>query len=69
VGLGVPLILAVSVLAFYCLRVRRQSKATRNTQDGTWNSTGYRSSQAIRTKEASYGPCELGAEREPSELH
>ncbi|KAJ5908477.1 hypothetical protein N7495_001159 [Penicillium taxi] len=69
VGLGVPLILAVSVLAFYCLQVRRRSKATGNTRNELWNVTEYRSSPMITTQGVSNRLYELKAESDPTELH
>jgi hypothetical protein len=69
VGLGVPLILAVTVLLFYCFRMRPQSKTTGNTQDATWNLGGYNPGQIVASKGASYGPCELGAVKDRSELY
>jgi hypothetical protein len=69
VGLDVPLGLTVSLLIFYCLRVRGQSDYTGDGREETWNKPGYRQSQVISVQRKHHGPSELGAEKDPSELH
>ena len=66
VGLGVPLMILASVLAFFCIRGRRQINARSSSHGST---IFYPSGHVVRVREAGYGPHELGAQKYIPELY